>query len=351
MSGIEEYTRNLLKTLLAIDRENDYSLFYNGLRNKRLNFEAKIINWKIPNKILDFSSRFLKFPAIDNFIKPDLVFSPHFNILETRKAPRVITFHDLSFLHRPDFFSWRHQFWHWLQNVKRQARRAEKIIAVSEFTKNDLVNLLNIPPEKISVIYSGISDEFRPLQIKERQNAVPYILYLGTLEPRKNVNSIIRAFNILKQDSRFKEWQLIIAGKPGWLYKNILNEAKKSPYCSQIIFKGYVIPQEKVLLYNLAKVFVYPSFFEGFGFPPLEAQACGCPVIVSDRTSLPEVMGQSAIFINPWKVEELAEAVKKLAFNKQARERLIELGHENAERFTWHKTGTEVLKLLQHVGQ
>ena len=335
-SGIEEYTKNLLRALLAADQKNTYTLFYNGFKKFSIsnfqfprlfedearsdghrsgNFQTKVIDWRRPNKIFDFSARFLNFPKIDRFIKTDLVFSPHFNVLKTAKAPRVITFHDLSFLHHPYFFSQKQRFWHWLQGIKEQARAADKIIAVSEFTKQDLVDFFQILPEKISVIYSGIADEFQKLRSCDdlRIAGRPFILYLGTLEPRKNVTAIIRAFNILKADPNFRDWQLVIAGRPGWLFKNILKEAGLSAWRDDIIFKGAVSGDERVLLYNLARVFVYPSFFEGFGFPPLEAQACGCPTVAADRTSLPEILRDSALLVNPWKVEDLAGAIKTAA--------------------------------------
>ncbi|KKU83908.1 MAG: putative glycosyltransferase [Parcubacteria group bacterium GW2011_GWA2_47_8b] len=368
VSGIEEYTRNLMRTLLKTDQQNDYSLFYNGFRKFSIspptpslpagqaglrragNFQTKIINWRIPNKLFDMSTRFLGWPAIDKIVKTDLVFSPHFNILKTAKAPRIVTFHDLSFLHHPYFFSRRQRFWHWLQGIKEQARRADKIIAVSEFTKSDLVNLLGVPTEKIQVIYSGIAEEFRAIANNANflpNNAnKPFILCLGTLEPRKNVTAIIRAFNILKADPSFKDWQLVIAGRPGWLFKNILKEAKLSVWRDDIIFRGAVSGDERVLLYNLARVFVYPSFFEGFGFPPLEAQACGCPTVAADRTSLPEILGDSALLVNPWKVEDLAGAIKKAATDERERKRLIKNGLENARRFSWEKTAKQTLELF-----
>ena len=352
-SGIEEYTKNLITSLLTLDNKNQYSLFYNGLRKSSIaNYKlpiAEIMDWKIPNKVLDLSTRFLGFPAVDQFIKSDLIFSPHFNILKTKKAPRVITFHDLSFLHHPQFFSWKQKFWHWLQDIKTQAREAAKIIAVSEFPKSDLINLLGISPEKIQVIYSGISREFRKIASPPARNdRKPYILYLGTLEPRKNVPAIIRAFNLLKTKSLFKDWQLIIAGRPGWLYKNILREVKNSPFHADIILKGAVTAEERVLLYNLAEVFIYPSFFEGFGFPPLEAQASGCPVIVSDRTSLPEVIGDSGLLVNPWKPAELAEAVQSVAENEDLKLKMIQAGIKNAQRFSWRKTAEQTLEVFNN---
>lgn len=352
-SGIEEYTRNLITNLLKIDQKNEYLFFYNSFRKNSVPEFPKTIDWHIPNKILDLGSRLSNFPQIDSFIKADLIFSPHFNILSRKKTPRVITFHDLSFLHHPRFFSWRQRFWHWLQNVEKQAREADHLIAVSEFTKSDLVDFFHIPEEKISVVYSGISEKFKKIDTKNPPKTgreKPFILYLGTLEPRKNIPAIIRAFNLLKKTPKMREFQLIIAGKPGWLWGEILSEVAKSPYAEDIIFKGPVNEAEKIALYSAASVFVYPSFFEGFGFPPLEAQACGCPVVVSERTSLPEVVGDSALFADPWRVGTLAEAIEKIISNERLKADLIERGYHNIKRFNWRKTAEETLEVFSCYG-
>ncbi len=361
-SGIEEYTRNLLSAILKLDKENEYTLFYNAFRKEPLNLaepiaayqNLKIVDWKVPNKILDFSSRILGWPAIDKLIPTDVIFSPHFNIFKSQATPRVITFHDLSFLHHPEFFSFKQRFWHWLQDYRRQARSAAKIIAVSEFTKSDLVNLLGIPEEQVEVIYSGIDPGFRRLPKKrleifqrERDLYYPFILYLGTIEPRKNVAAVIRAFNILKRRPGYSDFRLILAGRLGWLYKGVLREAKNSPFKKDIIFWGPAKNSERVLLYNLARVFVYPSFFEGFGFQPLEAQASGCPVVVSDRTSLPEVVGDSALRVNPWNLDEIAEAIHQVI--GPSRGRLIESGLENIKRFSWEESAKRTLAVIDTV--
>ncbi len=350
-SGIEEYTRNLLTALLARDTANSYSFFYNGFRKLPLELEGEVIDWRIPNKILDLSSRFLGMPAVDRIAGADLVFSPHFNLLTTR-APRVVTFHDLSFLHHPYFFSGKQRVWHWLQGIGRQTKEAARMIAVSEFTKSDLVNLLGVPPEKIEVVYSGISEDFRkiaasPSASRNDYDVRPYFLSLGTLEPRKNVPAIIRAFNILKREKDFADWQLVIAGRPGWLYQEIDREARQSPFGADIVFTGPVKTGDRVMLYNLAKVFVYPSFFEGFGFPPLEAQACGCPVVASDRTSLPEVLGDGALLVNPWKVAMLADAMREAALNEKTRTRLIAAGLKNSRRFSWETAAQKTMEVFE----
>ena len=362
-SGIEEYARELVTTLLTVDHANEYILFTNSFRRKdplpeswRTNPRVRIVNWHIPNKLLDASVRLFGVPAIDRLIPADIVFSPHFTILKAARAPRIITFHDLAFLHHPNFFRLRQRFWHWLQDYRRQAREAAHLISVSEFTKHDLIESLGIPEKKISAVRSGVSPRFRPLtkadpeleQFKKRRGLTfPFILSLGTLEPRKNVAATIRAFTLLKRENRFADLRLVIAGRRGWLYRNILREAASSPAHGHIIFLGPVAPHERVFLYNLASVFVYPSFFEGFGFPPLEAQACGTPVVVADRTSLAEVVGDSGIRVNPWRTEALADALRALLTEEALHRTLKEKGLANARGFTWENAAERTLRLFR----
>lgn len=363
-SGIAEYAAQITDHLLRLDAENRYFVFVNSARSVPLPFpwdkqkNCTTVNWRVPNRLLDLSARFLALPHIDRLIPADLVFSPHFNILRTARAPRIITFHDLSFIHHPDFFEMRQKIWHWRQDYKSQAEGASRIVAVSEFTKHDLVETLGIPAEKISVIYSGINPALKKLPEddpalvrfrNERGLSFPYFLSLGTLEPRKNVEATIRAFTLLKQKTAFRDYRLIVAGRPGWLYRRILKTAARSGARAHIVFWGEVKTPEKIFLYNSARGFAYPSFFEGFGFPPLEAQACGCPVAVANRTSLPEIVGSSAFLVNPWNVAELAEALEAAAENPRERTRLVQAGFLNAARFRWERAARETLELF-HAG-
>ncbi|MBI4119382.1 MAG: glycosyltransferase family 4 protein [Parcubacteria group bacterium] len=362
-TGIEEYTMQLITHLLDIDRKNEYLFFYNGIRKAPLPQKwlsrpnVGLANWYIPNKLFDAASFLFDQPKIDSFLKAGVIFSPHFNIIShTPKMPHAMTFHDLSFVHHPEFFPKRKQFWHWLQRYRQHAKSADRIIAVSEFTKWDLAEEFGIAPGKITTIYSGISSDLRPMPrtapelelFAERMHLRrPFLLYLGTVEPRKNVSAAIRAFNILKSFDSFRDWQLVIAGNLGWLYQGVLREAGNSPYKRDIRFLGKVSVADKALLYNLAEIFIYPSFFEGFGFPPLEAQACGIPVIAADRTSLPEILGHSAELVNPWKIDDIVFAIRDFSLNRGKRERFISAGLENAKKFSWEKTASETLKCLE----
>ncbi len=356
-SGIEEYTGELVSRLIGAPHQFD--LFYNGramapLPESFSQPNVRVINWSIPNRLVEASMHLFGWPNL----RSDVFFSPHFNFIKT-SAPHIMTFHDLSFLHHKNFFSAKQRFWHNLQSYKTQAKKSAHIIAVSEFTKSDIVNFLKIPEEKISVIYSGIGDEFRVLPpdnpamadfIKNRQLNFPFILYLGTIEPRKNIPALIRAFNILKQASAHHDLRLVIAGAPGWLYQSTLKEAARSPAKNHIIFLGPIAPAERVFLYNKCRCFVYPSFFEGFGFPPLEAQKCGAPVVAAFRTSIPEVLADSAPLIDPWRVEDLALAIDKLLENMLARKFFIDKGLANATRFSWADSTQKTLKILEKYG-
>lgn len=363
-SGIEEYTTNLIDSLIAIPGDECYTLFYNGLSKVALpdrwsiNPRVQIVSRNIPNKLLDFSLRFLRAPRLETLAGgASLVFSPHFNIVSTN-LPHLVTFHDLSFLHHPDFFPYRKRMWHWSQGYKETARRATHFIAVSEFTKSDLQKFLNILEEKISVIHSGIHPSFRVIDKKSdellrfRQKHKlerPFVLYLGTLEPRKNIPALIRAFDLLASNSSFKDFELVLAGRVGWLPKELFNEVRRARHKNSIRFLGSPTSEERVLLYNLAEVFAYPSFFEGFGFQPLEAQACGVPVVASNRTSLPEILGTSARLVNPWSVDELHNEMRAILTNKSIRETLISDGIKNSRQFSWDRAAKKTIELYNKI--
>ena len=386
-TGIEEYTRQMVKHLPVIDRDNEYALFYNSFKRREIELEwgdyppiranrriigghihknseapqnarsVSVKKYSIPNKLFDASMRFFGYPKIDAWIRTDLIFSPHFNILSySRGVKRVMTVHDLSFLHHPQFFSWRKRFWHWLQNYKEQILRADHLIAVSDYTKADVVELIGVPAEKITRIYSGIDASFRKISLDDeemqkykRQHAMtrPFFLYMGVLEPRKNIVAIIRAFNAIKEDSRFREFQLVLAGSAGWLYNEIFEEARRSRWKTDIRFLGEIAPHDRVYTYNLAEAFIYPSFFEGFGFPPLEAQACGIAVIASNRSSLPEILGSSALLVDPWRIDDIVVAAKEIVLSPRFKEKMVQAGFQNIRRFDWKKTATETLEIFK----
>ncbi len=359
-AGIPIYIKELTSRLIAA-ADHQFELFYPGLRKQPLPADwlvrknVSALDWPIPNKLFDLSSHLFAKLAISSYTNAEIIFSPHLNILTKGKLARVLTVHDLSFLHYPQFFSRRQRIWHWLQYWQKQIQEADHVIAVSEYTKADLIQALQVPEKKITVVYSGISPTFQPLEPgdprilkcqKKYMFRAPYILYLGAIEKRKNLQLLVAAFNTLRADPRFKAHQLVIAGAPGYGGHEVLAAARCSSAASAIHFLSRVTDEDRIFLYNGAEAFVYPSFFEGFGFPPLEAQACGVPVIASNRTSLPELLNDSALFVDPWKPAELASALTGVLSDAELRAKLIQKGRANSARFRWEKTVTETLAII-----
>jgi len=363
-SGVQEYLLNLLEALLAIDKKNQYLLFSSGYTNPlkkpairqllKKYSQVKSRHLAFPNRVLNLCWKFSNFPDLEKFLgHPDVFFAPNINIIPQKLLLKtILTFHDLSFERFEKFFSPKGRLWHKFIRPKFLAQRAQKLIAVSSATAQDLVTLYGIYPSKIKIIPLGIKKTFKPLRnkedypkkIKKKYHLPPkFILYLGTLEPRKNVEGLIRAYNILRKEKEFKSYKLVLAGPKGWLWKKIIQAAKNSPFSQDIIFTGPILRHERVYIYNLAHLFVYPSFLEGFGLPPLEAMASGVPVISSNRSSLPSVVGQGGILIDPYRIEELVWAMKEILKDKNLYLYLRSQGIKQAERFSWQKTAQQTL--------
>ncbi|MBU1146304.1 glycosyltransferase family 4 protein [Patescibacteria group bacterium] len=361
-SGVGEYTYQILDALFRIDQKNNYFLFYNSWKGvgdflpaewkKFENVHFCGFHW--PNKLLNFCFKFLGWPKIDKMVFPegkiDLFFIPNLNFISlSHSVKKIITVHDLSFERFPKFFSWKRRLWHWFVNPRKLIRSADKIIAVSENTARDLAELYDVSRDKMKIIYSGVNSGsgVSDVEAVKKKYNLPenFILFLGTLEPRKNIGGLIRAFEILKTENR-GDHKLVIVGPQGWLYKKILARAEESPVRDDIKFINYIAPEEKFVFYKLAKLFVYPSFYEGFGFPPLEAARVGTPVIVSTNSSLPEVMGVAALMVDPSNPAEMAKVMEQCLSDENLRVTLIEKGKAQAEKFNWQKCAEEVLTVL-----
>ncbi|HBA36899.1 TPA: hypothetical protein DCZ15_03425 [Candidatus Falkowbacteria bacterium] len=392
-SGVSEYAANLLLAIFRQDKRNNYRLFYNSYRNLRdcldswNSDQSRVVGTHFPNKIFNyFLQKIFSWPKLDKVLGGvDIFWSPHFNFSALSASAsglkKIITVHDLSFLRYPEFFSARKNFWHRALKVKQSLRAADRIIAVSENTKHDIVELVGIAPEKIRVIYPGNNmrrrevgeaekkrffvdrgcrDGHRGLGAITSDSAVvtnepaPFILYLGTIEPRKNIDGLIEAYNMFRADDeasggKFKNIKLILAGGDGWRNRRIYSVWKKSSYKADIKFLGYVSQTEKEILYSAAAVFAYPSYYEGFGFPPLEALTYGLPVVCSNVSSLPEVVGEAALTVNPFATAEIADALRTVLNEEKVRAVLIAKGYERARRFSWDKAAGEYLELFQEV--
>jgi glycosyltransferase involved in cell wall biosynthesis len=356
-SGVAGFTYNLLKNIIKKDERNAYYFFYNSFKKFKMpDFipEEKIISTRYPNKIFNyFLQKRLAYPRLDKVIGgSDIFYSPHINFSSfSSKSKNIITIHDLSFLRYPEFFSKRKNFWHQAINIKKNIKKFNKIIAVSHNTKNDIIELLNVSPEKIEVVYPGLpefsfSKIFSGDYLEKKYNINrEYLLYLGTIEPRKNISGLISAYNLLRENGY--DFLLVLAGAWGWKTDEIRKKWKSSPYKDDIRFISYVDDEAKPLLYEKAKLFVYPSFYEGFGFPPLEAMSFSLPVIASNVSSLPEVLGDGALLVNPDKPQEIYLAIKNVLMDESLRQNLIKKGQARVAEFNWGKTSEEYLRIFK----
>ncbi len=356
-TGVSEYTINLVKALLRVDEKNDYVLFYNSFFNieKRIpKFEShkvKVIRKKYPNKILNYGLfKVFDWPKLDNVLNCDLLFLPHINFAsKTKKSMGVLTIHDLSFLRYGEFFSLRKNFWHWIINVKELVALFDYVIAISENTKRDIIELLGVPENKIKVIYSCVDDSMR--QVKYRSKiSLPknFFLCLGTMEPRKNLEVVIEAYVLIRKKSKkYDNYKLVIAGSNGWRSAYLYEMIKKTGFEKDIIILGYVDIFLRNELYKKAVMLIFPSIYEGFGFPPLEAALVGTPVITSNTTSMPEILGKNAFLVDPLRVNEVALLIQKILTNINYSKDNTKKINQEIKTYKWDDVALEYVKIFE----
>jgi len=329
-TGIGYYSQSFVENLLKIDKNNKF-YFIDYEKNKFIRKNLILLNnhfkkffktytW---HNILPIQLRNLDLDFIFN-----LSGCPHFLKF---KQKEIFFVYDLSWLVTPETHPLSRVLIYKLLFAKT-IKRCHKIVVISKSTKNDLIRYYKIPSNKIIVVYPSLP---KISVIQKKPKIVikkPYILYLGTLEPRKNITLIIKALHQLKSMSLFP-YQLIIAGKKGWGFKEIFDMVYEFGLEKEVVFTGYVSDAEKKYLYKHADLFIYPSLYEGFGIPPLEAMHYGCPVITSNTSSLPEVVGNAGLIINPYNVEALVSAIIKVLNNKKLKKEMIEKGFKQAKKF------------------
>ena len=269
-------------------------------------------------------------------------------------CPTVVTIHDLSFIKLPQAFRPGNRAYLTLF-TRLSVRKAERIIVVSENTRRDAALLLGIPLERILVIPNGVDETFCPqdpdhVAAFRRQRGIPdrIILFVGTIEPRKNVETLVRAYALLRQRGNVKH-KLVIGGSKGWMYEPLFALVEDLGLETEILFPGFLSPQELPLWYSAADLFVYPSLYEGFGLPPIEAMACGTPVITSNASSLPEVVGKAGVMVDPHDVEGWANAMERALRDAELRESIRSAGLERAQRFSWQRTAQMTMSLYRDI--
>ncbi len=353
--GIRSYVVHLLEALSKLTLELDYHV----LRSRK----DRTLRYPEPG----FSTHACWTPSHHRFerwafgveitrLQLDLLHSPDFIPPAFGYRRSVITIHDLNFLYYPRFLTAESRRYY-NQQIEWAIERTDHILADSHATKSDLTSLLAVPAEKITVVHLAADAAFRPLSEEEtRQVAARYnldtgfLLFVGTLEPRKNVPGLLQAYRLLL-DEKVTTAPLVVVGGKGWLYDEIFEHLEALHLTEQVRFLHEVPDADLPGLYNAAAVLTTPSFYEGFGLPALEAMSCGTPVVVSDRASLPEVVGDAGLLVNPDAPEDIARALKRVLTKETLRAKMCEHGLEQADRFSWDKMAQETLAVYQEIAR
>lgn len=355
-AGVGEYTSELLSALFSLNLDHEYVLVSSGMAGppaevgkwQAENIISHHIKW--PNKLLHFSQSILHAPPIDRLVgELDCWVSP--NVGFTTLSPRlkqIQVIHDLSFEIMPDCYSLKRRLWHRFASPRAACERANAVVVPSEHTKHDVCRQFGIQDEAVHVIHPGIAHRFFHCREEEMAQAkasftLPerFVFFLGTIEPRKNIESLVHAFD--RSSLRADGYELVIAGAPGWSCRGTFDLIAQTP---GVRYLGYVDSAHQPALYRLASLFVYPSLYEGFGFPVLEAMAAGTPVITSNRSSLPEVAGNAALLVDPYNADEIGRAMKQLLNDTALYRRYAARGPDQARQFQWRAAAQTFSTLL-----
>jgi glycosyltransferase involved in cell wall biosynthesis len=365
-SGVGFYVASLIDALAALQSQENFQLgiayqpgFKNWLRGR----------WEFPNCLKPYPEHYFlplpvrvsnllldKFPRFfplyfEPYLKfPNIIHGTNYNVYPYQQSLKVMSLYDLTFIKYPNYTNSVVKTY--TERVKHCLQWTNLVITISESSKKDIIKYLNVKPDHIYVtpLASRYHPHYLSVESKEQlQQAInydfskPYILFVSTIEPRKNINAIISAFNYLKEKSKI-EHHLILVGQKGWHHKPIFEAIEASPWKTQIHHLNYLSDELVALLYSKTDVFVYPSHYEGFGLPVLEAMTLGAPVITSNTSSLPEVAGGAALLIDPNDSTQLADTILKVISDSQFRSQLIEKGQQRAKLYSWERTAKETIK-------
>jgi glycosyltransferase involved in cell wall biosynthesis len=357
--GSSQVGFELLKNIERLDSRNNYTILLpspplSGLPKPRAGWQYKILK---PKPL--WTRIALPFALYTAKFKPDIFYSPTHYIPKFSQVKKVVTIFDLSYLHFPQFLP-KKDLWKLTNWSKHSINNSSHIMTISEFSKKDIIKNYHIDAEKITVAYPGYdADKFHEIKDEKLIDRVKnkysisgrYIIYIGTIQPRKNLIKLVEAV------SRIDDIKLVIVGKTkglgreGWMYDEILKAPQKYNCAERVIFTGFAEADDLPYLVNGAEAFVLPSLWEGFGIPALEAMACGTPVIVSNVSSLPEVIGRSGLLINPNSVNQIEQAIRLVISDRKLQIKLCNNGLIRAKKFSWEKMAQTVLKVFEEVGE
>ncbi len=352
MTGIGRYLYKLIESLGECDRQNEYLLFWSNLKipppeglPKRDNIRT--LAFRVPGKMVTALWAYTPFPPVEAFTgEIDVFHAPCFQVPPARRAARIFTIHDLIPVTHPEM-AIPSSVRHFRPRVKAYARRADLIVAISEATARDIVDYLDVPREKIVVIYQGTT--FLPKAPEEQVRAVrkrymlekDYILFVSRLDPRKNLARLFLAF---ERSGLSKDFDLVIAGPKGWHMEEMTRTWQDISCKKEIRWLDYIKDDELSALYGGAVFLAFPSLLEGFGLPILEAMSVGCPVLTSNVSSMPEVGGEAALYVDPYEVDSIADGLVRLVGDSTLRAKLSTAGHERVKIFTWDKTARQMIE-------
>jgi glycosyltransferase involved in cell wall biosynthesis len=356
-TGVENYTLKLIEGLSRIDSLNHYILFSH---TRDVGFRPPS-NFTVETGTFPTSRAFWRqivLPSLASRHKVEVFHSPIMAFPIRGSFRRVVTIYDLSWIKvaglRDAATYLQYKFW-----LKRIFALADRIITVSQSTKNDILRILSDEnPDRIHVVHGAAGEEFKVIDDNKKTDIIkskyridaPVILTVSLMRRRKNLQRLISAFSILKKKHGM-DMKLLIVGKKTSMYRNLLKQCCEMGLRDNVVFTGHVPTTEIVYIYNAASLFVYPSLYEGFGIPVLEAMACGIPVIASNISALPEVVGDAGILVNPYDIEELACVMSKILDDEKLKRTLIEKGLKRARMFSWEKTARETLATYHKIAE
>jgi len=355
-AGDSTYWRGLIDGLSHINSGDEFIIYLDAhLPEPKFsisrNIRARVLHsansriwsgWTFPNAVRDDG---IQVAHVQYTIPPRML------------CPTVTTIHDVSFKRYPEFFSFKDR---WILNraVKFAKKHAARIIAPSDFTKSELVALYGVDPEKITVTYEGHDDQFRTMIGKEAVLAVAekygiesaYVLTVGVIQPRKNLHRLLEGFAQFKT-AHPCEHKLVIVGKYGWMEAGLEKQIEDLGLADDVLLTGYVPYEDLPALYSAADVFVYPSVYEGFGLPPVEAMACGTPVITGNQASLPEIVGEAGLMVDPFDSDAFADALERVLFDRLLRAEMFALGLDQVANFSWDAMARRTLEIYHEIAE
>ncbi len=378
-SGVGQYTIELLRALFEIDQENEYVLFSSGrvkppchpeesstkdLLSEEIlpppgrgqDDKIKFLHLETPNKLLNLRTLLLKNPTIDRHVREriDLIWLPNLNITALpADIPTVITLHDLSWNHFPEFFSHKMRLWHKATRPHELVKQATSIIVPSQATAEDVARVFDKSSSQIHTIPHGVSSQFND-KMQARDHGVRsklhlpkrFALFVGTLEPRKNLLTLVDALHDYRKAAH-DDLHLVLAGKWGWRSQELRHRLRKHDARAWVHHLGYVDDLDRAALYRSAEVFTWPSLYEGFGLPVLEAMACGTPVITSLTSSLPELTQDAAVLVDPFNSHDITDALRGVIGSKPLQDQLIKKGLARAQAHSWKTAAQKTLEIFR----